>query len=127
MVPETTHSPPGGASDDHVEREPAVTLDLTATDTTTALTDRHIFSGATRVRLDSMERAILHARIAALERALEAKDRQRAAIIDQYETIQAELERTAGDDAVSIAFEDDTSTGQRDGLLGGLSALLDRD
>ncbi|MFB6179056.1 MAG: hypothetical protein ABEI77_04955 [Halorientalis sp.] len=119
MAPETTHSPPRGARDAHAETEPGVTLDPTQVDTRTAT--RRTKSSATRhVRLDRLERTILQARIAALERALDAKDRERTAIIDQYETILAARERDR-DDAVTIEFED-TETDR--GLLGRLRTLL---
>jgi len=123
MVPETTHNPPGGAGDDDVETEPVVTVDSGVLD---AVTDPLATDVMTRPEishggLDSIERTVLQARIAALERALEAKDRERAAIIDQYEAILDERDR-ARDGGVAIEFEDESDGG----LLGRLRARLQR-
>ncbi|WP_136717649.1 hypothetical protein [Halorientalis salina] len=125
MVPETTHDPPGGETDDHGEAEPDATLGSGAIDVETCSTVARsvTHTGAARDRLHSIERAILQARIAALEQALEAKDRQRTAIVDRYETILAERDRDGDDGAVAIEFEDD---GGDEGLLGGLRSLLGR-
>jgi hypothetical protein len=124
MVPETTHDPPGGETDDHAETEPDATLDSGTIDVETCSTVARsvTHTGTARGRLGSIERRILHARITALEQALEAKDRQRTAIVDRYETILAERDRD-DDGAVAIEFEDD---GSDEGLLGGLRSLLGR-
>ena len=127
MVPETTHSQPGGAPETQVDMAPGVPLDATAieSEANSLAAETRPVSAATHLRLDRMERTILHTRIAALEQALEAKDRQRTAIIDRYETIVADLERRTDDDAVAIEFDGDTVASQ-DGLLGSLHSLLER-
>ena len=123
MVPEPTHGTPGRTPDNHVEAELDVTLESIAGDTTTdaVVPATATVTEASHVGLDSIERTILHARIAALERALEAKDRQRTAIIDQYEAILAERDRDDG--AVAIEFED---ADDEQGLLGTLQTILGR-
>lgn len=126
MVPETTHSQPGGASETTVEMAPGIQLESTEAETEphSRPVETRPISAASRVRLDRMERTILYTRIAALERALEARDRQRAAIIDRYETVLADLEQRATDETVEIEFENDTTA--RDSLLERLHSLFGR-
>jgi len=127
MVPETTHNQPGGAPERQVEMAPGLPLEFTEAETEphSRPVETRPISAASRMRLDRMERTILHTRIAALEQALEAKDRQRTAIIDRYETIVGDLERRTDDDAVAIEFDGD-ATASQDGLLESLHSLFGR-
>lgn len=99
MASETTHSRPRGGQAVHVDTEAGVTLDPP----TDQRRDMRALSPSARAHMYSVQRTVLEARVAALEQTLEANARQRAEIVDRYEQILRERERT--DDAVPIEFE----------------------
>jgi vacuolar-type H+-ATPase subunit I/STV1 len=71
---------------------------------------------ADRTRLQETERAILQARIAALERAVERKERELDAVIDQYESLiathgEAETAVEAGAVDVDVRTDADEDAG----------------
>jgi hypothetical protein len=71
---------------------------------------------ADRTRLHETERAILQARIAALERAVERKERELDAVIDQYESLiathgEAETAVEAGAVDVDVRTDADEDAG----------------
>lgn len=134
MASESTTAAPGGRAGARVETEPGVTLDPRADGDP----DRHDsivrpHSPAARVRLRETERAVLAARVDALERTVAERDRQLAGVIDRYETILEDRD-TAGNGAVAIGFDgapgtpdepDDDSTAEPDrSLRGRVAAAL---
>lgn len=102
----STYCHPGETPAAHIETSADVTLD-SISDDTTAVCDRTRAlppcSRATRYRI---ERRLLQARIAALEQALEAKSRERTAIIDQYEAILRERGRDVDHDGTDPGLVD---------------------
>jgi hypothetical protein len=76
-------------------------------------------------RLSETERAVLHARIAALERRIDQQHRQLDAVVDRYETIlssRSSAVTALSGDAVEIEFQDDSA--DEPGLLDRFRAVL---
>ena len=76
-------------------------------------------SSVDRAWIARSERAILEARVAALERAVERRDRRLYRVIEQYERLLAERGVSEPERNGAVGAEGN----ERDGLLGRLRAL----
>jgi hypothetical protein len=125
MAPETTHAEQRGTTAEAGETT-GVALDGRRQSVAGA-SDAHDWRRAART-----ERALLQLRIDALERTVEHKDRRLQAVVDQYEQVLTERDRTRRAernetvDEVEIEFEDDRSESRLERATRRVRAVLDR-